>query len=67
MTDCERSESDDFDDGWCGDYPEHDYFVRDEADGDVAYECRRCGAELIETSEDRGDATGQKRSPEPDA
>lgn len=34
------------------DYPEHDYVLRDEVDGDKVYDCRRCGAELIETAED---------------
>jgi hypothetical protein len=43
-------------DGGCPGYPEHDYRVMGEADGDVAYVCRRCDAELIEASEDRGSA-----------
>jgi hypothetical protein len=33
------------------DYPEHDYELFDEADGDTVYHCRRCGAELIETAD----------------
>ena len=29
----------------CGDYPEHDWELFDEADGERIYHCRRCGAE----------------------
>ena len=36
----------------CDGYPEHDYVLRDEADGDRVYDCRRCGAELIESDSD---------------
>lgn len=44
---------DEEDDGYCGDYPEHDWELFDEADGDRIYHCARCGAEIIETEEER--------------
>lgn len=42
-----------YDEWVCEGWPEHDYELRDERDGDRVYDCRRCGAELIETEEDR--------------
>jgi hypothetical protein len=36
------------------DYPEHDFKLFDEGDGDRVYHCRRCGAEIIESEGEDG-------------
>jgi hypothetical protein len=35
-----------FDENICGEHPEHDWQLFDEADGERMYHCRRCGAEV---------------------
>ncbi len=33
-------------------WPEHDYRLLDEQDGERSYECRRCGAETTESDDE---------------
>lgn len=43
------------DDSWCeglGLYPEHDWVVIDERDGERALVCRRCDADIVEPIEE---------------